>query len=52
MEKEQMIKMLDSAVAMLEPICVSHQAVDMMAAAKNNIRQVSAELKKEEKTDG
>lgn len=46
MDKEQMIKLLDSAVAMLEPIVVSYRAVDLMASAKNNIRQVSAELAK------
>ena len=52
MDKEKMIKALKSAVAMLSPIAVSGDAVDMMAAAKNNIRQVVAELEKVEKNDG
>lgn len=56
MDNTIMAKELDTAVAMLSTISVSHDAVDMMAAAKAKIRRVSAELskqpEKEEKSDG
>lgn len=44
-------KELKTALAILSQLHVSGDAVDMMAAAKNKIRNVIAELEKPEKPD-
>lgn len=44
MNNENLIKKLDEALKLLAPIAVSHDAVDCMALAKQNIRMVKAEL--------
>ena len=43
---KNLIEKLDEALKLLSPIAVSHDAVDFMALAKQNIRVVKAELEK------
>lgn len=49
---KNLIEKLDEALKLLSPISVSHDAVDFMALAKQNIRVVKAEIEKMEKEDG
>lgn len=44
MENKEIVQHLNEALKLLAPISVSHDAVDFMALAKQNIRKVIAEL--------
>lgn len=45
---KNLIEKLDEALRLLSPIAVTHDAVDFMALAKQNIRVVKAEIEKME----